>query len=169
MTARAEPFTAERYDLGPVVLEPIGDVVAELAERLAAIDPWARTGRTAAGFLASFAVCPPATFRFALRRDGRLVGYLALRRPFMRGPYVETIAVFPEAQRLGIARAVIEWAAREVEGLDTNLWLCVTEWNAVARAAYAALGFVDVGPLPDVAAVGVTEIFMRRVLAPPMP
>ena len=85
----------------------------------------------------------------------------------MRGPYVETIALFPEAQRRGFARRIVEWIGREVEGEAANIWLCVTDWNAPARAAYAAMGFVEIGPIPDVALVGQTEIFLRKVLGPP--
>jgi ribosomal protein S18 acetylase RimI-like enzyme len=85
----------------------------------------------------------------------------------MRGPYIETIALFPEAQRRGIARRVIDWMAEEIHGEATNIWLCVTEWNAPARAAYSALGFVEIGPIPDLASVGHTEIFMRKPLDAP--
>lgn len=166
MTA-APPFSATRYDLGDLVLEPVGDAAATIAERLAGLDPWARTGRTAADFRTYLTAEPPGTHHFALRIDGALVGFLALRHPFMRGPYVETIAIFPEAQRRGLARRIVEWIAVEGGPAAQNLWLCVTEWNAVARATYAALGFHEVAPLPDVAAVGVTEIFLRKVLRPP--
>ena len=162
------PFAAPTHDLGVAVLGPLGDDAADLAARVVAIDPWARTGLSTEAMLARMRRPMAATYRFAIRRDGRAVGYVALRYPFMRGPYLETIAVLPEAQRLGIGRAVIDWMGREVAGEATNLWLCVTEWNAPARTAYTALGFVEVGPLPDVAAPGVTEIFMRKILAPPM-
>ena len=162
-------FAAESYDLDGLVLGPIGDDVRALAAGVAAIDPWA-ANRIAAEAMRERMQRPlPATFRFALRLDGRLAGYLALRHPFMRGPYVETIALFPEAQRRGYARRVVDWMAREVEGEAANIWLCVTEWNAAARAAYAAMGFVEVGPIPDLVVAGQTEIFLRKVLAPPHP
>ena len=161
------PFAAESYDLDGLVLGPLGDDVAAIAERLATLDPWAAMGRPPASFVAYMTRPMAATFRFALRLDGRPVGFLALRHPFMRGPYVETIALFPEAQRRGFARRIVEWMGREVAGEATNLWLCVTEWNAPARAAYAAMGFVEIGPIPDVALLGQTEIFLRKMLGPP--
>lgn len=169
MTATPALFEAPTYALGAVVLRPIGGDAGTLAARLAELDPWARTGRTAAAFLAAMSTPMPGTHRFAIDLDGRLAGCLVLRHPFMRGPYVETIAVFPEAQRRGVARTVIEWIAAEAAATAPNIWLCVTEWNAPARAFYAALGFVEVGPLPDLAAPGVGEIFLRRVLGPPIP
>lgn len=162
------PFAAESYDLDGLLLGPIGDDVEALAAGVAAIDPWAANAVSVESMRERMLRPWPATYRFALRLDGRLVGYLALRHPFMRGPYVETIALFPEAQRRGYARRVVDWMAREVEGEAANLWLSVTEWNAAARAAYAAMGFVEVGPMPDLVVAGQTEIFLRKVLAPPM-
>jgi ribosomal protein S18 acetylase RimI-like enzyme len=163
------PFAAEIHDLDGLVLGQLGDDVAGVAARLADLDPWAAMGRPAESFVAYMTRPMAATFRYALRLDARPVGFLSLRYPFMRGPYIETIAVFPEAQRRGFARRIVDWMGREVEGEATNLWLCVTDWNAAARAAYAAMGFVEIGPIPDIAMVGQTEIFLRKVLAPPHP
>lgn len=165
---RPAPFSAATHDLGVCVLGPLGDDVETIAERIAALDPWASMGRPAASFVAYMTRPMAATFRFAVRRDGRPVGFLSLRHPFMRGPYIETVALFPEAQRNGIGRAIVDWIGREVAGEASNIWLCVTEWNTAARAAYAAMGFVEVGPIADVALVGQTEIFLRKVLGPPL-
>jgi len=167
MTGRSAPFARERYRLGDLELGPLGDDVGEIAERLAGIDPWARIGRTAEAFALAMTRPSPGAHRFALRRDGRSVGWLALRWPFMRGPYIETIAIFPEAQGLGLARRVVGWIEAEVADEASNVWLCVTEWNDRARAVYAALGFVEIGPIPDLVAEGQSEIFMRRPFAPP--
>lgn len=161
------PFSAEHHRLGDLDLGPLGDDLDEIAARLVTIGPWGAAGIAAEAMRARLATPMAATFRFALRREGRPVGCLVIRNPFMRGPYVELVAVFPEAQRRGLLGRVIDWMAAEVAGIDANLWLCVTETNAPARAAYAALGFVPIGPVPDLARVGQTEILMRRVLGPP--
>ena len=162
------PFSGSVHRLGPLELGPLGGDVDILAARLATLDPWARMGRSPAAFAVAMTRPMAATFRFALRLDGRPVGYLALRHPFMRGPYVETIALFDEGRGRGFARAIVDWMAREVAAEASNIWLCVTDWNTPARAAYAALGFVEIGPVPDVAMTGQTEIFMRKVLGPPI-
>lgn len=162
------PFAPRRHDLGVAVLAPIApEAVAALAARVVAIDPWARIGVPVAAMAARIGAPSDGARRFAIERDGAVVGYVSVRHPFMRGPYLETIAIFPEAQRTGLGRAVVDWMGREVAGREGNLWLCVTAWNTPARAAYRALGFVEVGPLPDLVAPGQDEIFMRRVLAPP--
>jgi GNAT superfamily N-acetyltransferase len=165
--ANPAPFSGETHDLGICVLGPLGPDVEEIAARIARLDPWARVGRPPSSFVAYMTRPMAATFRYAVRIDGRPVGLLSIRYPFMRGPYIEIIALFEEAQRRGIGRAIIDWMGREVDGEATNIWLCVTDWNAPARAAYAALGFVEIGPIDGVAILGQTEIFMRKVLAPP--
>ena len=163
------PFAPRRHALGPVDLVPLGpQAIPDLAVRVAAIDPWKRIGVAPEAWAARMAKTTPGGHRFVLEREGASVGYLSIRHPFMRGPYLETIAVFPEAQGHGIARAVIDWMAAEAaKDGERELWLCVTEWNALARTAYAALGFVEVAPLADLVAEGQSEIFMRRRLAAP--
>ncbi|NLH82833.1 MAG: GNAT family N-acetyltransferase [Phyllobacteriaceae bacterium] len=159
------PFAARRHPLGTVELVPIATAaIPEIATRMAAIDPWARLRRPAAAMAERIAVPDPGAHRFSIESDGAILGYVSIRHPFLRGPYLEQIAIFPEAQRRGLARRVLDWMAGEVEGLESNLWLCVTEWNEGARATYRALGFDEVAPLPDLVAPGQSEIFMRRRL-----
>lgn len=161
------PFAPRRHLLGEAVLAPIDpSAVDGLAERIAALDPWARLGVTPSTWATRITRPSAGAHRFAIERHGVPVGYVAVRHPFLRGPYLETIAIFPEAQRQGLTRRVIDWMAREVEPDEVDLWLCVTEWNLAARATYAALGFVEIGPLPDLVGPGQSEIFMRRRRGP---
>lgn len=164
------PFAARRHALGSVELVPItAAAIPEIAARMAAIDPWARLGRPAAAMAERIAAADAGARRFSIERDGAILGYVSIRHPFLRGPYLEQIAIFPEAQRQGLARRVLDWMAGEVEGRESNLWLCVTEWNERARATYRALGFDEVAPLPDLVTPGASEIFMRRRLEPATP
>ncbi|MBT9290136.1 GNAT family N-acetyltransferase [Prosthecodimorpha staleyi] len=166
-------FAAGCYDIGgnrsdPLRLAPVDGYEAALGLALAAIDPWARVGRPAASLEAYWRRRDPTTFRFAILADGELAGAVAVRDPFMRGPYLELLAVLPAFQGHGIGRAVMDWLAGEgLKAGGSNLWLCVTDWNAPARAFYEGLGFEAVGPIPDLAVTGTTEIFLRRRLAAP--
>ncbi|KPL54860.1 hypothetical protein ABB55_23735 [Prosthecomicrobium hirschii] len=163
------PLRADAYDLGSSLrLVPVDCHEAALGLALAAIDPWARVGRPAASLEAYWRRRDPTTFRFAILADGALAGAVAVRDPFMRGPYLELLAVLPAFQGRGIGRAVMDWLAGEgLKAGGTNLWLCVSDWNAPARAFYEGLGFEAVGPIPDLAVTGTTEIFLRRRLAAP--
>lgn len=162
------PFARPTYRLGDLDLGPLGDDLASIAERLTGLGPWGAAGIAPEKMRERLSKPMAATFRFALRRAGVPVGCVVIRHPFMRGPYVELVAVFPEAQRQGLLARVIDWMAEEVKGESANLWLCVTETNAPARAAYAALGFVAIGPAPDLSRLGQTEILMRKMLGPPI-
>jgi ribosomal protein S18 acetylase RimI-like enzyme len=91
---------------------------------------------------------------------------LVLRSPWLRGPYIEVLAVLPQAQGGGAGRALVAWAAAQGGG---NLWACVSAFNHGARAFYARSGFVEVTALADLVADGHDEILLRRRLAPAVP
>ena len=135
--------------------------IVTLAPALAVMDPWRRLGFTAVGLAAYLGREDAALTRMVIELDGRPAAALALRRPWLRGPYVELLAVLPAAQGRGLGRALVEWAAAQGGG---NLWACVSAFNGAARAFYARAGFVEVAPLADLVAEGADEILLRRRL-----
>lgn len=135
--------------------------IPALAEALAQLDPWRRLGFSAAGLAAYLAREDAALTRVVAERDGAPAALLALRKPWLRGPYIELLAVLPAAQGAGLGHALVQWAAAQGGG---NLWACVSDFNTPARAFYARQGFVEVAPLPDLVAEGMDEILLRRVL-----
>lgn len=140
--------------------------VPALAAALAAMEPWSSLGYGPDGLARYLGRDDPAARRMVAERQGRPAGLLVLRSPWLRGPYVELLAVLPEAQGGGLGRLLLDWAAGQ--GGD-NLWACVSAFNAAARAFYARAGFVEVAPLPDLVAAGQDEILLRRRLAPNPP
>ncbi|MGE5477462.1 MAG: GNAT family N-acetyltransferase [Bacteroidales bacterium] len=132
---------------------------AALAPLLAEMDPWRRLGFSAAGLAAYLGRDDAALTRVVLECGGRAAAVLALRRPWLRGPYVELLAVLPEAQGGGYGRRLVEWAAGQGGG---NLWACVSAFNHAARAFYARAGFTEVAALPDLVMDGADEILLRR-------
>lgn len=135
---------------------------APLAQGLAAIDPWRRLGYSAAGLETYLRRDDPALIRMVVDGADGVAALLALRRPWLRGPYIELLAVLPAAQGTGLGRMLVEWAA--AQGGD-NLWACVSAFNRPARAFYAGLGFVEVAPLSDLVAAGADEILVRKRLS----
>lgn len=133
--------------------------VPALAAALAGLEPWRTLGYSAAGLGAYLARADAALTRVVVERDGAAVAVLALRRPWLRGPSIELLAVLPAAQGLGLGRVLVEWAA--AQGGD-NLWACVSAFNAPARAFYARQGFDEVAALPDLVAAGADEILLRK-------
>ncbi len=137
--------------------------IPPLALALAGLDPWRRLGFSADGLAAYLGREDGALIRVVAERDGAPVALLALRKPWLRGPYIELLAVLPVAQGTGLGRILVEWAAAQGGG---NLWACVSDFNAPARAFYARQGFAEVAPLPDLVAEGMGEILLRRVVRP---
>jgi ribosomal protein S18 acetylase RimI-like enzyme len=160
----ATPFCLDRYDLGSAQLVEGRSHAAALGQLLAGMDPWRAHGRSAIDMAMRFTRDDPSAGRFGIVRDDILIGAVVVRYPFLRGAYLETLGLTEGSRGLGVGSAIIDWMAREIDGQANNLWLCVTDWNETARGFYRRMGFVEVGALPDLSTVGMTEIFMRKQL-----
>jgi ribosomal protein S18 acetylase RimI-like enzyme len=136
-----------------------------LAERLAQIDPWAGLGYGAEALARYLGRPDPALIRFAVEHgeDSR-AGLLAIRHPWLRGPYMEMLAIFPAHQGHGLGATVVAWAAAQARMNSANLWACVSDFNAPARRFYAAQGFMEVAPLDGLVSPGQSEILLRKRL-----
>jgi len=129
---------------------------APLATACAAIDPWKCLGYQAATLEAYLRRDDPALHRFVI---GDLDGLLALRRPWLRGAFIEMLAVFPGRQGQGLGRGAVQWAAAQDQ--SANLWATVSAFNAEARHFYQTVGFVEVAPLRDLVVTGQDEVLLR--------
>ncbi len=134
-----------------------------LALALAGIDPWAALGYGALALEDYLGRDDPALARFVVEADGDIAAVIALRSPWLRGPSIELLAVFPGHQGRGLGGTLLEWAAARAAG-SANLWACVSAFNAGARRFYTAHGFAEAAALADLVAVGETEILLRRRL-----
>jgi GNAT superfamily N-acetyltransferase len=141
-----------------------GDPLA-LAEQLAKIDPWMGLGYGAEALARYLDRPDPALIRFVVEHgeDSR-AGLLAVRHPWLRGPYVELLAIFPAHQGHGLGATVIAWAAIQASMSSANLWACVSDFNTPARRFYATQGFRDVAPLDGLVSPGQSEILLRKRL-----
>lgn len=138
----------------------VADDCAGLAAALADMEPWRTLGFSTAGLTAYLGRDDGALTRLVVEQDGTAAAVMALRRPWLRGPYIELLAVVPAAQGRGYGRCLVDWAVAQGGG---NLWACVSAFNGAARAFYAHAGFAEVATLPDLVAAGHDEILLRRV------
>lgn len=165
------PFTAGRYEIvlargTPLFASPMTESEAgPLAEAVAALDPW-RTYAYPADKLAGYLARPePGAPRFVLRREGEIAGGIGLRLNWLRGPYIQFLAVLPRFQCQGLGSAVVSWVeAQARDGDERNLWIAASEINAHARQLYERLGFREIAKLDDLVCDGRAEIIYRKRL-----
>lgn len=138
-----------------------------LAEACAAIDPWARMAYPVDGLRRFFLRPDPATYRYVVHIDHVLAGGVVVRHPWLKGPYLEFLAILPDHQGNGTGGAILDWFENEAANPDRNLWVLASDFNARALAFYQRHGFEPAAPLPDLAAEGFTEILLRKRLAIP--
>ena len=148
--------------LASCTLDPLapGDAAA-LGARLAALDPWRTLGLSAAALARHLTRDDPSVARYVVRVEGEAAGAVALRDPWLRGPFLELLAVFEARQRSGLGREIVTWIAGTTRAAAPNLWVTVSSFNDRARAFYAALGFQEIAVLPGLIAPEYDEILLR--------
>lgn len=149
-----------------VELVPVDQALGEaLGPAIAAIEPWSVVGFPARQLVAFLTGEDPALRRMAAIIDGQPAGVVGVRMRWLRGPYLQLLAVLPEHQGQGLGAELLSWfEARATEG-DRWLWLCCSTFNTRAFGFYEARGYRKVSVLPDLLVDGSDEFLMckRRV------
>jgi GNAT superfamily N-acetyltransferase len=135
-----------------------GNEAETIAAACVTFDPYLRLGYRAETLIRYLTRPDPALDRYAIETDGRLIGVLALRRPWLRGPLIEMLALLPEAQGRGHGSAILDRCKTES---GNNLWATVSAFHQPARHFYAKAGFQEVCALPDIVQEGEDELLLR--------
>jgi ribosomal protein S18 acetylase RimI-like enzyme len=166
----APPFGKARYsltveDCRQFPLEPPGDVSAQaLGHALSRIDPWLTLG-VSSNTLSTFLLREdPHCFRKVIRCDNAIAGVVAVRSPWLYGPYLNLLAVLPPYQHIGVGSAVLHWMASEAGASASNLWVCVSKFNPRAFSFYERHGYQLVAELPELVKPGFAELLLRKQL-----
>lgn len=154
--------------LPPVTFEPMtADAAGTLGPLLSRIDPWQRYCFTPDALTAFLASTEADAVRFTINSDRTLAGAVAVKRDWLRGPYLQFLAVLPAYQRQGIGGRVLDWFEGEAARRGAqNLWIAASDFNVQALALYESRGFVRAALLPDLIAEGTAEILLRKRLTP---
>jgi diamine N-acetyltransferase len=137
----------------------------QVGPRLGLIDPWQRLGLSGQALTDYLKRPDPSLHAYGVWGDYGLTGVLAVRSPWLRGPYLELLAIFPEAQRQGLGAQALGWLINHYQNTGAvNFWACVSTFNHNARSFYARMGFVEVTALSNLVRSGDDEILLRRLL-----
>jgi GNAT superfamily N-acetyltransferase len=127
--------------------------------------PWSTAGYEAEGLFAYLTADDPASHRFQIMLDGALAGVVGVRSPWLRGPYLQFLALLPPAQGRGVGRGVLEWLEAQASlEQERQLWVCVSTFNRRAEALYLRFGFKPVAVLDALASEKSDELLMRKTL-----
>lgn len=149
---------------GSLVVERVARLAREDALRLMDTSPWTELeyGPAEVEAVAEGSV----SANVLVARDGeRVVGFAVSSTGFLLGEYLRVIAVDPEYRREGVGRMLIAELERRAFERAPNVYLCVSDFNAGARAFYASLGYEEVGLLRDLLLPGRGEVLLRKTVA----
>jgi ribosomal protein S18 acetylase RimI-like enzyme len=145
-------------------VEPAVRVEPEDALRLMATSPWTDLDYGPADIEAVAASSAGANVLVA-RDDRQVVGFTISSAGFLLGEYLRVIAVDRECRRAGVGRLLLAELERRAFERVPNVYLCVSDFNADARAFYSRLGYEEVGMLRDLLLPGKGEVLMRKSIA----
>lgn len=132
----------------------------------AAFSKWIEViGRKPRPMEADFATLIAQKFVYVLSENQKILGIIALW-PQENTIYIDTVAVFPEWQKHGIGRQLLDFAESHAQSLGIpTLSLCTNEKMQSNRAYYLKLGYsqVNLEKLPDGGAV----VWMEKSLTAP--
>jgi ribosomal protein S18 acetylase RimI-like enzyme len=134
------------------------------ARMMASMDPWVRLGRDYATCLRMLSD-PQKELTVAAGPEG-VDGFIMLD---MHGPfagYIQLLCVRAAAQRHGLGQSLVAWAEERIHRVSPNVFICVSSFNARARALYERLGFECIGTLKNYVVPGYDEILLRKSIGP---
>ena len=134
-----------------------------LGHAVASIDPWSQINYPASNLIAFLTADDPALSRHALLIDDKPAGVIAIRSPWLHGPYLQLLAILPPFQNQGFGVALLDWFETRAHPRNRWLWLCYSSFNKRAGAFYAGHGFEVVTALTELMSDGGDdEILMRK-------
>jgi ribosomal protein S18 acetylase RimI-like enzyme len=100
----------------------------------------------------------------AIDEQGDCVGYIwfTLEGAFYRFPYLLNIAVKRDLRGRGIGKKLLALFEEKGFAKASRLFLLVSDFNAAAKRLYQAVGYKEVGVIPDFIKPGIAEHIMMK-------
>ncbi|MBU6479843.1 MAG: GNAT family N-acetyltransferase [Nitrospirae bacterium] len=150
----------------PIVRPMTAEDRAAVIELLAGSDPWKRLGYQAGDWDIYFTPLPQGRDSYVVDQNGNVAGIAIVRQKFLLGDYLELLAVADWARGKGLGGKLLGHIEPIVFGRATNLFACVSDFNAQARAFYKKHGYQEIGPMPNFLIPGSAEILLRKTAGP---
>ncbi len=161
------PFVGTHYRLSPnVELSVFAPFEAGQAGVICAgMDPWARYRSTASELAAFLSQSEPGVARFAIRVNGRLEGAVVIKTNWLAGPYIQMLALAPNAQGQRVGSLVMDFVENQSRKASArNLWVAASDFNAGALRFYERHGFVRIAEIDALLRNDRTEVLLRKKL-----
>jgi GNAT superfamily N-acetyltransferase len=156
-------FAAREHQLTSCSLLPLtADTATAAAQRLADLDPWLTLGYPSASLANYLKRSDASLHRFMISASGQEAGIVCCRYPWLFGPFLELLALYPQFQGHGCGREILDWL--EEPAAFANLWTTVSSFNLRALNFYIKFGFVEIGPLKNLVRSGFDEILLRKII-----
>ena len=157
-------FSAPTIDLPRgrlIALTPAA--ASRLAAAIVAMPPWSVMAYPAEALARFLAAADDGASRFRLEVDGVEAGAVSIRSPWLKGPYLELLALLPPFQRQGIGAGILTWFETEASALGArNVWVCASSFNDSALRFYESHGFRPAAVLRGLVADGYDEVLLRK-------
>jgi GNAT superfamily N-acetyltransferase len=162
------PFSPATIDLQGAWLVGLAPASApRLAAAIVAIPPWSAMNYPAEALARFLASSDDGAFRYLVEVDGAEAGAVSVRHPWLKGPYLELLALLPPFQRQGIGARIVSWFEEAGRALGArNLWVCASSFNDGALRFYQRHGFQPAAAVPGLVADGYEEILLRKFPLP---
>jgi diamine N-acetyltransferase len=164
-TSSASPsFPAPPIELAPARLVAlVPESCPGLAAKIAAIEPWSAMNYSAEALARFLATPDSGAARYLIEVEGAAAGAMSVRSPWLKGPYLELLALLPPFQRRGLGATLMAWFEREALTHGARkLWVCASSFNGGALRFYGRHGFAPAAALQGLVAEGYDEVLLRK-------
>jgi ribosomal protein S18 acetylase RimI-like enzyme len=134
-----------------------------LAAAIAAMEPWSAMDYPADRLCEFLATPDSGATRCLIEIGDKKAGVISVRYPWLKGPYLELLALLPPFQRQGIGGSLLErFESEAVARGARNLFVCASSFNENALRFYRRHGFHEAAVLPGLVAERYAEILLRK-------
>ena len=139
---------------------------AAVIELLTDSDPWKQLGYQGKDWDSYFTPLPQGRDSYVVDQNGRVTGIAVVRQKFLLGDYLELFGVAKWARGKGLGGRLLAYVEAVVFARGKNLFACVSDFNDQGRSFYAKLGYLEIGPMPNLLIPGSAEILLRKTIGP---